>query len=91
MFGHFPELFEPGVVVDGVVVDGVVVDGAVVVVDGVVVDEPDAALAIAAPPPATEPATASVTSAVRKRPCIVGYPLSGAGVFRLVPVQTAPL
>jgi len=74
MFGHLPELLEPvdGVEVDGVVVEGVLVDG--VVLAGFVVDEPDAAFAIAAPPPPSEPATAKVMSAVRKRRCIVGEP-----------------
>jgi len=47
-------------------VDGVVVDGVVVVVVGVVVvDDPDAALAIAAPPPAIAPAAPSDTSTTR--------------------------
>lgn len=51
------------VVVDGVVV---VVDGVVVVavVDGIVEDEPDAAFAIAAPPPPMTPATPSVASMI---------------------------
>jgi len=51
--------------VEGVVVDGV--DVVAVVVDGVVEDEPDAALAIAAPPPAITPATPSAASAKRNR------------------------
>lgn len=51
--------------VDGVVVDGVVV--VVVEVEGVVEDEPEAALAIAAPPPPITPAIPSVTSATRNR------------------------
>jgi len=60
-YGQSPEWELP---VEGVVVDGVVV----VVVDGVVVeDEPDAALAIAAPPPAIRPAAPSVTRAMRNR------------------------
>jgi hypothetical protein len=56
-------------VVDGVVVDGVVVDGVVVVgiVAVFVVDEPDAAFAIAAPPPARTPAAPRVRSATRRR------------------------
>lgn len=56
--------------VDGVVVDGVVEVDAVVVVldeDCVAPDEPEAALAIAALPPASTPAAASVTSALRNR------------------------
>ena len=90
MFGHLPELLEPvgGVEVDGVVVEGVLVDG--VVLDGVVVDEPDAAFAIAAPPPARAPATVRVRSAVRKRRCIVGEPPFGCDVGCLS-VEMAPL
>jgi hypothetical protein len=48
-----------------VVVDGVVVVD--VVVDGVVEDEPDAAFAIAAPPPPMTPATPSVASMILVR------------------------
>jgi hypothetical protein len=50
--------------VDGVVVEGVVVEGVVVVVVEV---EPDAALAIAAPPPPITAAIPSVTSVRRNR------------------------
>jgi hypothetical protein len=71
--------------VDGVVVDGVVVVGVVlVVVDGVDAVDPDAALAIAAPPPAITPATPSVTRAIRNR-FMVSPPLA---VFRS-PLQYA--
>jgi len=58
LYGQLPEWEVP---VDGVVVDGVVA----VAVGVVVVDDPDAALAIAAPPPAIAPAAPSATSATR--------------------------
>jgi hypothetical protein len=57
MFGQFALLPDP--------VEGVV--GVVVVAEGVgvvVVEEPDAAFAIAAPPPATTPVTTRATRAL---------------------------
>ena len=68
--------------VDGVVVDGVVVEDGVVVVpdeDAVVVDVLDAALAMAAPPPAITPAAPRVTSAMRNR--FMSYFTSSRSVF----------
>jgi hypothetical protein len=79
-YGQLPECVLP---VGGVVVDGVVV---VVGVVGVVVeDEPDAALAIAAPPPAMRPAAPSVTRAMRNR--FKALFTSSRVVHRVVPVN----
>jgi hypothetical protein len=68
MFGHFAELFAGGAVVDGVVV----VDGGVLVAAGVVVvvvaeELPDAALAIAALPPASAAVAATLAKIVASR------------------------
>jgi hypothetical protein len=76
MLGQF---FEWLVLDDGVVVvellDEELVDGVVVV--GVVdVEPPLAALAMAAPPPATAPARDKATRAVRSRIRMIGHPLS---------------
>jgi hypothetical protein len=75
MLGQFLEWF---VLADGVVVvellDEELVDGVVVVVGDV--EPPLAALAIAAPPPATAPARDKATRAVRSRIRMVGHPLS---------------
>jgi len=62
MFGQFAVLPDPAEGADGVVVAAGV--------DVVVEPEPDAALAMAAPPPAITPVTARATSALRMRECI---------------------
>jgi hypothetical protein len=70
MLGQFPEWFAPG---DGMVEeppeppDELPVDGVVAVVAVESAPLPLAALAIAAPPPMTAPATASVMSPSRSR------------------------
>ena len=66
MFGQFAELCAGGAVVEGVVV----VDGVVVVAAGVVVvveELPDAALAIAALPPAMAAVAATLAKIVASR------------------------
>jgi len=78
MFGQFAELEDP---LEGVLLLFVlVVEGVVVVLDLVLDDEPEplAALAIAAPPPAMVPVTASVTRAFWKLDFMSGSPPSAA-------------
>jgi hypothetical protein len=81
MFGHFAELFACGAVFDGVVV----VDGVVLVAAGVVVvvaaeELPDAALAIAALPPASAAVAATLAQIVASRLSISNHLLQLSGV-----------